>query len=81
MKLVFVLMYSLLILFLLACEGDNTTIIVVVEESLPKIDCKEYVTQVGYGLANRGLTDSSIAKRAIAKAKEDCQEENKRRGY
>ena len=68
-----------LILFLLACEGDNT--IIIVEERLPKLDCSEYVKHVVYGFGNRGTIDSSFAKRAIAKAKADCEEENRRRGY
>ena len=48
---------------------------------LPKLDCNEYVRDVGFDFARRGIFDSTMAKKAIKKAKEECNAENKRRGY
>lgn len=48
---------------------------------LPELDCREYVRSVGADMARRGLTNSSIAKNAIAKAERECEAENRRRGY
>ena len=76
----FIMFLTITLITLCAC-GDNEPDVVYIILVQPKIDCDEYLLQLGADFSRRGLSDSSIAKEFAVKARSDCEEENKRRGY
>ena len=56
--------------------------VIVITPNLPKLDCAERARRAAVDVASRGLlTSEGVGKQAIDKARADCEEENKRRGY
>ena len=56
--------------------------VIVITPNLPKLDCAERANRAAVDVASRGLlTSEGVGKQAIDKARADCEEENKRRGY
>ena len=63
-------------------ENDAPPTVIVITPNLPKLDCAERATRAAVDVASRGLlTSEGVGKQAIDKARADCEEENKRRGY
>ena len=76
---------ALTVTTLSSCTNDNAApppTVIVITPNLPKIDCAERANRAAADVASRGLlTFEGVGKQVIDKARADCEEENKRRGY
>ena len=85
MRLFILLLVVVGLVVLCSCgDDDPPQVIVLIPESprLPKINCEKYLDELYGEMASRGGGIIQPAGRAILdKARIDCFEENKRRGY